>query len=90
MDRTTLTIDPDVRKLLEDEVHRTRRPFKQVVNEALRRGLAVDAPRPPKPPFKVIAFGSGPLMPGIDPDKLNQLNDELEVEAMIEKLERLK
>jgi hypothetical protein len=38
--RTTLTLDPDVARLLREEAHRQRRPFKDVVNEAIRRGLA--------------------------------------------------
>ena len=38
--RTTLTLDPDVARRIEDEVHRLRKPFKQVVNDALRRALA--------------------------------------------------
>jgi len=42
--RTTLTLDPDVARMLTDEAHRLRKPFKQVVNDALRRGL--DNPRP--------------------------------------------
>ena len=41
--RTTLTLDADVVKLLEDEVHRAGKPFKQVINEALRRGLNPNA-----------------------------------------------
>ena len=37
--RTTLTLDEDVVRLLADEAHRTQRPFKHVVNDAIRRGL---------------------------------------------------
>jgi hypothetical protein len=32
--RTTLTLDPDVVQLLEEEKHRQRRPFKEIVNDA--------------------------------------------------------
>ena len=38
--RTTLTLDPDVARLVAAEVHRARMPMKAVVNEALRKGLA--------------------------------------------------
>lgn len=38
--RTTLTLDDDVVRLVEDAVHRERRPMKQVINDALRRALA--------------------------------------------------
>ena len=37
--RTTLTIDDDVARLIDEAVHRERRPMKQVVNDALRRAL---------------------------------------------------
>ncbi len=38
--RTTLTLDPDVAVLLEEERERSRRSLKAVINDALRRGLA--------------------------------------------------
>ena len=39
--RTTLTLDPDVERLLEEEAHRVRRPrAKQIINDAIRQGLA--------------------------------------------------
>jgi hypothetical protein len=46
--RTALTLEEDVARLIDEEAHRQRKPIKQVVNEALRRGLtarAVDRPR---------------------------------------------
>lgn len=38
--RTTLTLDDDVAALLRREMSRTKQPLKQLVNTALRRGLA--------------------------------------------------
>lgn len=38
--RTTLTLDPDVHALLKKATHRSKRPFKQVLNDAVRAGLA--------------------------------------------------
>lgn len=73
--RTTLTIDPDVQKLLEQETQRTRLPFKQVVNEALRRGLTRREKKAPKLALKVH---DGRLRPGYDPAAFNALADELE------------
>jgi hypothetical protein len=78
--RTTLTLDPDVAKLLEEEVHRQRKPTKQVVNEALRRGLLGSAPRKAK--LRVQPH-STKLRPGVDAGKLNALVDELEDDAAI-------
>jgi len=37
--RTTVTLDADVQRLLKDAEHRTGRPFKQVLNDAVRAGL---------------------------------------------------
>lgn len=37
--RTTLTLDDDVVALLNRERARSKKPFRQVVNEALRAGL---------------------------------------------------
>jgi hypothetical protein len=39
--RTTLTLDDDVAARLEREAHRTGAPYREVVNQALRRGLEV-------------------------------------------------
>jgi hypothetical protein len=33
-------LDPDVAQLVEDAVHRARKPMKQVINDALRRALS--------------------------------------------------
>ena len=45
--RTTLTLDEDVAKLLENENRRVGEPMKQTVNRVLRSGL-VQAARPVK------------------------------------------
>lgn len=82
--RTTLTLDADVVRLLEDEVHRTRRPFKQVVNDAIRRGLAPGRPMIAKP-YKVKAHVAK-LAPGIDHTRYNTLVDELEDDAILAKV----
>lgn len=37
--RTTLSLDPDVAAQVEAERERTHSPLKQIINEALRRGL---------------------------------------------------
>jgi hypothetical protein len=81
--RTTLTLDPDVEKLLQDEVHRARQPLKRVVNEALRRGLAKPVRR--KKAFKVVPHVAA-LRPGYDAARFNALADELDEESMLESL----
>jgi len=44
--RTTVTLDADVAAQIEAERRRSRRSFKDVVNDALRRGLAQPSTQP--------------------------------------------
>ena len=44
--RTTLTLEPDVANLLHEAMEREQGSLKEVVNEALRRGLRAGVPRP--------------------------------------------
>ena len=81
--RTTLTLDSDVAALLREEAQRTGLPFKQVVNQAIRRGLHVGRPPEDRQRFTVKPFRLGPLRSGIDPDKLGQFLDQLEVEEFV-------
>jgi len=85
--RTTLTLDHDVAERLEQEMRRTGRGLKATVNDAIRRGLdmARKAPRAPRFEVQPHAFG---VKPGIDLDRMNQLVDELEAEAVARKAGR--
>lgn len=83
--RTTLTIEPDVEKLLEEEVARSRRPLKQVVNEALRRGLTRSIEKPRK---VALMVSDSRLRPGYDPASFNALADELEDVDVLRRAER--
>ena len=80
--RTTLTLDDDLADALKQQAKLLDVPFKQVVNDTLRRGLAPEAPED-RPVFRVRPFRGG-FLPGVDPLKLNQLNDQLEVEDFLE------
>ncbi len=82
--RTTLTLDPDVARLLEEEAHRQRKSFKEVVNDAIRRGLA-PKPRGRQPPYRVDVHHTR-LRPGIDRTGFNKMVDELEDEAVLAKV----
>lgn len=78
--RTTLTLDEDLAESLRRRARVTGRSFKDVVNTAIRRGLAVGAaPDPELEPFRVEPRACG-FRAGIDIGKLNQLVDELEIE----------
>lgn len=81
--RTTLTLDPDVARLIEEAVHRERRPIKQVINDALRRGLATSQSRSVEP-YEVVPHESS-LQPGLDLSGFNRLADELEDDAILAK-----
>ncbi len=86
--RTTLTLDDDLAEALNRAARLSGRSFKAVVNETLRRGLnqsvsgaaALD-------PFVVEPQSCG-WMPGIDPLRLNQLVDGLEIETWLLKQPR--
>ena len=75
--RTTLTLDNDVADSLRERARLLNMPFKQVVNDALRRGLSPAVSEAPTPEYRVVPMHSG-FVPGVDPLKLNQLNDEIE------------
>jgi hypothetical protein len=58
--------------------------IKATVNEALRIGLGLTN-KPIEPPkFQIRAFVNA-FQPGIDPDKMNQLLDQLEAEDIARK-----
>lgn len=85
--RTTLTLDPDVVRLLEEEVHRARKPRKQVVNDALRRGLTTSKGTRPQKRHRVQPHVAR-LRPGLDAGRLNALADELEDAAVLARARR--
>jgi hypothetical protein len=80
--RTTLTLEPDVAQKLKRKISEKKITLKEAVNQALRAGLASEKPATVR--FKVTPFRIR-LRPGIDPDKMNQLVDELEAEQHLRK-----
>jgi Ribbon-helix-helix protein, copG family len=76
--RTTLTLDEDVAAKLRSQARRTGRPFKEVVNEAIRRGLAAAPAASRMEPFKVRAHDLGALKPGLDLDNIGDLLERVE------------
>ena len=84
--RTTVTLDRDVNRLLKEEMHRTRKSFKETVNSAIRTGLA-RKPAARRPLFVVKPQPLG-MHPAIDPASFNRLADDLEVDAVVEKMRR--
>ena len=87
--RTTLTIDPDNAERLRKIAHRSRLPFKRVLNDALRRGLKGETPGGAEPPF-VVKAAPMRLCPGIDPMRPAQFETDLEIASFREKTARLR
>jgi hypothetical protein len=76
--RTTLTLDDDVAAKLKAESRRAGRPFRAIVNETLRRGLAVRRSTGPREPFKVRARDLGELRLGLSLDNVGDPLERLE------------
>jgi hypothetical protein len=74
--RTTLTIEPEVAERLRQELALGKRSLKAIVNDALKRGLGLDAPVRQQP-YRITPHSSR-FLPGVDVGKLNRLADELE------------
>jgi hypothetical protein len=75
--RTTLTLDDDVAARLKSESRRSGRPFKDVVNDYLRRGLEGTRSSEPRKRFVVKARALG-VRPGIDYDNVADLLEQIE------------
>lgn len=82
--RTTVTLDPDVAEMLKVAARRSDRPFKAVINDAIRAGLALERgePRPYRVPARDMK-----LRPGVDLTRALALADALEDEEVVRKLE---
>ena len=74
--RTTLTLDDDVARLVQDEAKRTGDSFKGTVNQLLRLGLTA-ARKPEKRRFVVTARAMG-LKPGLSYDSISELLEKIE------------
>jgi hypothetical protein len=71
--RTTLSLDEDVAAMLERLRKEREDSFKDLVNEALRRGLRQMTPRPARrQPFRTRAVDLGPCKLG-DIDNISEV-----------------
>jgi hypothetical protein len=78
--RSTVTLEPDVQRLVEEAMQRDKASFKRTINMAIRRGLG--EPRRMAVEVSVPAFRLE-LLPGIDPMRLNAaLDDALSEDAL--------
>ncbi len=87
--RTTLTIDDQLASALRELARQSGLPFKQVVNDTLRRGL-IEHGRPQARRYRLPVAALGLPRPGIDLTKTLALADALEDAALALKLEARK
>lgn len=75
-----MDLDDDLTEKLRRLADKQGTSLKQVVNQAIRRGLsAQEPPRRRRATFRVKPFHSA-FRPGVDPLKLNQLVDDIEIQ----------
>jgi hypothetical protein len=83
--RTTVTLDADVAASLKELAHERRLSFKVALNTVLRRGLAAPVSGTRRPRKFVVEPHDGEFRPGLDLGRLNQLADQLDTEAFVDK-----
>lgn len=88
--RTTLTLDDQIAKSLQERAHQTRQSFKEVVNHALSLGLGVMEQPIQARPYQLSAVSMGKPRAGINLDKALDVAAELENESIVHKLEARK
>lgn len=76
--RTTLTLDDDVAAKLKAESRRAGLPFREVVNETLRRGLMSRGASSARHAFKITTRDLGNLRPGLSLDNVAELIEQAE------------
>ena len=84
--RTTLTIDDNIARQLKEIVHRSGKPFKTVVNEALRAGIENNRIARVTKPYRLKPVAMGEVQGPYNLDKALQLADHLEDEEISRKL----
>ena len=86
--RTTVTLDADVEQRLRKAMRRQGKGFKEVLNDALRRGLGPSGSESEARPF-VVKSRPLRLRTGLDPARLRELDDDLEIAEFLRKTARL-
>ena len=76
--RTTLTLHDDVLRLARQRAARQGRPLKDMINEALRVGLALEREERGQRYRFTLTTVKGRLMPGVDLHDRDKLFDVME------------
>lgn len=82
--RTTVTIDADTEHMLREEVRRTGRSFKEVLNVSLRRALGGGGAEV----VRVEPLFGAPFPAGLEGANMNRLADALDDEDTLRELRR--
>jgi hypothetical protein len=77
--RTTITLEPDVARRAKAATTRLKRPFKQVINEALRAGFDELERAPRRKPFRTKPKAMR-MRPGVNLDNIAELFAQAEGE----------
>ena len=88
--RTTLTLDDDVAAELKKAAYERGEPFKRVVNEALRVGLAASRATRGRRQYRLEPESLGAVRSGVNLDRALRLSDELEDAVITEELQARK
>jgi len=80
--RTTVTLDPDVRHLVERAMDERGLSFKDALNDAIRRGLG-PSPRRQRRSTRTFRMGIEPALPW---DKALRMAADLEDEELVRRL----
>jgi hypothetical protein len=83
--RTTLTIEDQLLDELKQRARTTGQPFRQVMEQVLRAGLAA-LERPQPAPYRLQPHALGQPRSALDLVKARALADALEDEELVEKL----
>jgi hypothetical protein len=85
--RTTVTLDPDVVRLLKNEAHKRGSSFKVALNDAVRTAFAgKPGPAGKRKKFVVKTFNLGPAF--VDLTHVNRLLDEMDAEDFLAETKR--
>lgn len=87
--RTTLTLEDRLAEALKRRALEQGKPFKEVVNEALRAGLHTQDQSHPRP-YRLEPASMGRPRSGYDLVKARELSEDLEDAALAEKLDQRK
>lgn len=84
--RTTVTLDPDVERLLKTTAHKRGKSFKVVLNEAVRQSLGPKKKAAGK--HKLLPPHDMQLRPGFDWNNLSKQADDLEDQEIMTRMRR--